>query len=194
MMKKILLLIISFFLLVGCTKNTIIEKIELNRILNAVLKYESERSAFSKKHQFLINPKLQKLKIYVPSQKEILGEEPGPPPFFNKNIIHLLDLKGTKFKNRKSDSLNLLKQNSYIFDSLNIDTKINSNIKIANIKEIAQRIEQYQFSNPVYFDKNYVYIEVIYYKSVFGIGFGYLLEKEKNGNWTIKKVINTFIT
>lgn len=53
-MKKILILIISL-VLVGCTKNTIIEKIELNRILNAVLKYESERSAFSKKHQFLIN-------------------------------------------------------------------------------------------------------------------------------------------
>lgn len=103
-------------------------------------------------------------------------------------------MKGTKFKSRKSDSLNLLRQNSYIFDSLNIDAKINSNIKIANIKEIAQRIEQYQFSNPEYFDKNYVYIEVIYYKSVFGIGFGYLLEKEKNENWTIKKVINTFIT
>ena len=191
-MKKIFLLSLVF--LVGCTKNTINEKIELNRILSAVLKHESKRNDFNTNHQFLINPELQKLNIYVPSQKEILGEEPGPPPFFNKNIIDLLDLKGNKFKDRKSDSLNLLKQNFYVFDSINIDTKINPNIKIADIEEIDNRIQLYQFSNPVYFNKHYVYIEILHYQSVFGIGFGYVLEKQKNENWKIKKIINTFIT
>lgn len=51
-MKKILLLIISLVLLVGCTKNTIIEKIELNRILNAVLKNESEKMLLARNINF----------------------------------------------------------------------------------------------------------------------------------------------
>jgi hypothetical protein len=193
-MNKIFSLTISMTFLISCTKNEMNEKIEVNKILNTILKYESKRNSFRANHKFLINPEFQKLKIYVPSQKEILGEEPGPPPFFNKNIIHLLDLKGSKFKNRKSDSLNLLKQNVYIFDSLNIDAEINSNIQIANKQEIDKRKKLYQFSNPVYFNENFVYIETIYYDSVFGIGFGYLLEKQKDGSWIIKEITNTFIT
>ncbi|MCY0977502.1 hypothetical protein PGH12_18770 [Chryseobacterium wangxinyae] len=193
-MNKIFLLIISLTLLISCTKSEMKEKIEVNKILNTILKYESKRNSFNANYKFLINPEFQKLKIYVPSQKEILGEEPGPPPFFNRNIIRLLDLKGSKFKNRKSDSINLLKQNIYIFNSLYIDTKINSNIQIANKQEIDKRVQLYQFSNPVYFNDNFVYIESIYRDSVFGIGFGYLLEKQKDGSWIIKEITNTFIT
>ncbi|MEG0762072.1 hypothetical protein [Chryseobacterium sp.] len=192
-MNKIFFVIISL-IIIGCSKKEKDEKVELNKILYSVLKNESKRNNFNKNHQFLINPELKKLKIYVPSQKEILGEEPGPPSFFNKNIIRLLDLKGSKFRNRKSDSLNLLKKNVYIFDSLNIDTKINSNIQIANKQDIDRQKKLYQFSNPVYFNDNFVYIETIYRDSVFGIGFGYLLEKQKDGSWIIKEITNTFIT
>lgn len=192
-MNKIFFVIISL-IIIGCSKKEKDEKVELNKILYSVLKNESKTNNFNKNHQFLINPELKKLKIYVPSQKEILGEEPGPPSFFNKNIIRLLDLKGSKFRNRKSDSLNLLKQNVYIFDSLNIDTKINSNIQIANKQDIDRQKKLYQFSNPVYFNDNFVYIETIYRDSVFGIGFGYLLEKQKDGSWIIKEITNTFIT
>lgn len=192
-MNKIFFVIISL-IIIGCSKKEKDEKVELNKILYSVLKNESKRNNFNKNHQFLINPELKKLKIYVPSQKEILGEEPGPPSFFNKNIIRLLDLKGSKFRNRKSDSLNLLKKNVYIFDSLNIDTKINSNIQIANKQDIDRQKKLYQFSNPVYFNDNFVYIETIYRDSVFGIGFGYLLEKQKDGSWIIKEIANTFIT
>lgn len=193
-MNKIFLVIFSLIFIISCSKNEENEKIELNKLLNTVLKNESTRNNFNNNHQFLISPELQKLKIYVPSQKEILGEEPGPPPFFNKNIIRLLNLKENSLKNRKSDSSNLLKQNVYIFDSLNIDTKINLNIKVANKEEIDKRIKLYQFSNPIYFDKNSAYIETIYHDSAFGIGFGYLLEKQKDGNWKIVKIVNTFIT
>ncbi|MDQ1097579.1 MULTISPECIES: hypothetical protein [Chryseobacterium] len=39
-----------------------------------------------------------------------------------------------------------------------------------------------------------VYIESMSYDSSFGIGFGYLLEKQKDGSWAVKKMINTSIT
>lgn len=193
-MKKIFLLIFSLTLIISCSKNKFAEKRELNKIFNTVLKYESNRKNLNKNEKFLINPELQKLNIYVPSEKEILGEEPGPPPFFNKNIIYLLNLKKGENENRKSDSLNLLKQNKYIFDSIQIDNNINSNIKIANKNEIKNRIKLYKFSNPVYFSENFAYIETIYYETVFGIGFGYLLEKQKDGNWKVINITNTFIT
>lgn len=192
-MNKIIVVILSLIFFIGCSKSNEQEKIELNKMLNTVLKYEYERYGFSKKHKFLINGELRKLKIYIPGRKEILGEEPGPPASLNKNIIRLLDLNENEFKSRKSDSLNLLKQNEYIFDSLYIDPKINLNIAVAGKEEVYRRKKLYQFSNPVYFNENIAYIETSYYESVFGIGFGYLLEKEKNGDWKIKKIINTFI-
>ncbi|WP_435525660.1 hypothetical protein [Chryseobacterium indoltheticum] len=193
-MNKISLIIVSLVFIISCSKKEEDEKLEFNRILNAVLKYESNRNSFDNSHQFLISPELQKIKTYVPSQKEILGEEPGPPSFFNKNIIRLLNLKENNLKNRKSDSLNLLKQNVYIFDSLNIDTKINLNIKVANKEEIDKRMKLYQFSNPIYFDENSAYIETIYHDSAFGIGLDIYLKNKKDGSWIIKKIVNTFIT
>jgi hypothetical protein len=193
-MNKIIVVILSLIIFIGCSKSNEQEKIELNKMLNTVLKYEYERYGFSKKHKFLINGELRKLKIYIPGRKEILGEEPGPPSSLNKNIIRLLDLNENEFKSRKSDSLNLLKQNAYIFDSLYVDPKINLNIAVAGKEEVYRRKKLYQFSNPVYFNENIAYIEKSYYESVFGIGFGYLLEKQKNGDWKIKKIINTFIT
>jgi hypothetical protein len=113
-MNKIIVGIVSLIFMIGCSKSNEQEKIELNKMLNTVLKYESERYGFSKNHKFLINGELRKLKIYIPGRKEILGEEPGPPSSLNKNIIRLLDLNENEFKSRKSDSLNLLKQNAYI--------------------------------------------------------------------------------
>ena len=193
-MNKIIVVLVSLIFFIGCSKSNEQEKIELNKMLNTVLKYESERYGFSKNHKFLINGELRKLKIYIPGRKEILGEEPGPPSSLNKNIIRLLDLNENEFKSRKSDSLNLLKQNAYIFDSLYVDPKINLNIAVAGKEEVYRRKKLYQFSNPVYFNENFAYIETSYYESVFGIGFGYLLEKQKNGDWKIKKIINTFIT
>lgn len=193
-MKIILSFIALIILNVSCTKDKTDEKMELNKIVNAIFKYESARKKLKKEYLFLVNPEFNKLRIYIPSQKEILGEEPGPPPFFNKNIIELLDFSKIDERIRKKDSINLLKQNNYAFDSLYIDSKINPNIKLANKSEIYNRIDLYKFSNPIYFDDNLVYIETMYYETVFGIGFGYLLEKQKNGSWKIKKIRNTFIT
>ena len=193
-MKITLSLVILFILNVSCAKSKTEENQEINKILNAFIKYESDRKNLKPEKIFLVNPELQKLQIYVPSQKEILGEEPGPPPFYNKNIIHLLDFGKIDKQTRKQDSLNLLKQNKYVFDSLNIDSKLNPNIKLANKTEIYERINLYQFSNPVYFNDNLAYIETIYYETVFGIGFGYLLEKQKDGSWKVINIRNTFIT
>ncbi|WP_294247514.1 hypothetical protein [uncultured Chryseobacterium sp.] len=36
--------------------------------------------------------------------------------------------------------------------------------------------------------------ESIFFDTSFGIGFGYLLEKQEDGSWTVKKTINTFMT
>ena len=194
-MKRIFLFIISLLFINSCTKNAADENLELNKIIYAVLRYESERQNLKVNQIFKINPELQKLNIYVPSEKEILGEEPGPPPFFSRNIIRLLDLNKNNLTNRKTDSLNFLKQNKYIFDYLQIDKKINTDVKIANKNEIDERENLYRFSNPVYFkNNNFAYIETIFFDSSFGIGFAYLLEKEKNGNWKVLKIENTFIT
>ncbi|WP_407482836.1 hypothetical protein [Elizabethkingia meningoseptica] len=192
-MKQIYWLILPFIFIVGCSPNHTGEKTELNRIVNAVLKYEANRKA-PRNNIFLVNPKLRLLKIYIPSQKEILREEPPPPPVFNKSIIRLLDLKNSQSGERKTDSLNILKQDKYIFDSITIDDKINLNIKLANKTEIQNPIELYQFSNPVYFNNNYAYIELIYHDFSFGTGFGYLLEKQKDGSWVVKETTITFIT
>ncbi|REC62863.1 hypothetical protein DRF65_08555 [Chryseobacterium pennae] len=192
-MKKIYWILIVIFFTISCSKSKIQEKTELNKIVNVVLKYESNRNSL-KENIYLINPELLKLKIYTPSLKEMLGEEPGPPPSFNKSVVRLLDLRHRKSQERKSDSLKLLQQNQYIFDTLKVDDKINPNIKLANKEEINNRIELYQFSNPVYFNDGFAYIELKYNDTSFGIGFAYLLEKQKNGEWMVKKMLNTFIT
>lgn len=192
-MKKIYWIVILLLFIVSCSKNRTEENIKLNKIVHSVLKYESDRRALNE-NIYLVNPKLLRLQIYTPSQKEMLGEEPGPPPFFNKSVVHLLDLKKSRPEERKSDSVYLLQQNQYIFDSLKVDSKINHNIKLATKEDINNRIKFCEFSNPVYFKDGYAYIESRYFDSAFGIGFGYLLEKQKEGNWMVKKVINTFIT
>ncbi|UKB83347.1 hypothetical protein LF887_20400 [Chryseobacterium sp. MEBOG06] len=192
-MKKIFWILIVVLFTVSCSKSKKQEETELNKIVNAVLKYEYNRNA-SKENPYLVNPELLQLKIYTPSPKEMLGEEPGPPPFFNKSVVHLLDFKNNKSEERKSDSLHLLQQNQYVFDSLKVDRKINPNIKLATKEDINNRVKFCEFSNPVYFKDGHAYIESRYFDSSFGIGFGYLLEKQKDGNWMVKKVINTFIT
>ncbi|ATL44977.1 hypothetical protein OZ664_08640 [Elizabethkingia sp. HX WHF] len=192
-MKQIYWLILSFIFIVGCSPNHTKEKTELNKILHAVFKYESNHNP-SKENIHLVNPKLLQLKIYTPSPKEILGEEPPPPPVFNKSIIRLLDLRNSQSAERKIDSLNLLKQGKYIFDSIRIDDKINPNIKLANKSEVHNSIELYQFSNPVYFNDRFVYIELVHHDYGFDTGFRYLLEKQKDGSWIVKESVNTFIT
>ncbi|MDR2237826.1 MAG: hypothetical protein LBE92_17015 [Chryseobacterium sp.] len=192
-MKRIYWIVISLLFIVNCSKNETEEKIQLNKIVSAVLKYESNRNAL-KDNIYLVNPELLKLTIYTPSLKEISGEEPGPPPFFNKSIVRLLDFKKSKSEERKSDSLNLLTQNNYILDSLKVDDKINFNIKLAHKEEVDHPIKLYQFSNPLYFNDKFAYIEYKYRDTSFGIGFGYLLEKQKDGTWLVKDIVNTFIT
>lgn len=182
-------IIVPLLLIVSCSKNKTKEKTELNKILHAVFKYESNHNP-SKENIHLANPKLLQLKIYTPSPKEILGEEPPPPPVFNTNIVRLLDLRNSQSAERKTDSLNLLKQEKYIFDSIIIDDKINPNIRLANKDDVHNSIELYQFSNPVYFNDRFVYIELIHHD----YGFGFLLEKQKDGSWIVKESVNTFIT
>ncbi|MDC8105406.1 hypothetical protein ACNFU2_10915 [Chryseobacterium sp. PTM-20240506] len=192
-MRKIFWVLIVVLFTVSCSKSKKQEETELNKIVSAVLKYESNRNP-SKENPYLVDPKLLQLKIYTPSPKEMLGEEPGPPPFFNKSVVHLLDLKNSKSGERKSDSLHLLIQNKYILDSLKIDDKINSNIRLAHKEEVDHPIKLYQFSNPLYFNDRFAYIEYKYHDTSFVIGFGYLLEKQKDGSWEVKRVTNTFMT
>ncbi|KUY19624.1 hypothetical protein BAZ12_05010 [Elizabethkingia miricola] len=182
-------IIVSLLLIVSCSKNKTKEKTELNKILHAVLKYKSDWETLNN-NIFLVYPKLRQLKVRVPSQKEILGEEPPPPPVFNTNIVRLLDLRNSQSAERKTDSLNLLKHDKYIFDSIIIDDKINPNIRLANKDDVHNSIELYQFSNPVYFNDRFVYIELIHHD----YGFGFLLEKQKDGSWIVKESVNTFIT
>lgn len=192
-MIRIFLGLLSGFLLFSCSKTEKEESIELNQILNAVLKNESARRE-SVSLQYTINKELQPLAAYVPTLKEISGEEPGLSSFSSRSVVRILDLNHRRPEERRSDSLHLLKQKQYVFDSIPLDKTINPNIRLAGKKEADQRNRIYQFSNPLYLNDHTVYIESILFDTSFGIGFGYLLEKQKNGKWIVKKMINTFIT
>uniref|UniRef100_A0AAU6WPJ4 Lipoprotein n=1 Tax=Chryseobacterium endophyticum TaxID=1854762 RepID=A0AAU6WPJ4_9FLAO len=192
-MIRVFLAVLSGVLLFSCSKTEKEESTELNRILNAVLKNESARRE-SAHLQYTINKELQPLAVYVPTAKEISGEEPGPSSFSSISIVRILDLNHSRPEDRESDSLYLLKQKQYLFDSIPLDKTINPDIRLAGKKEADQRNRIYQFSNPLYLNEHTVYIESIFFDTSFGIGFGYLLEKQEDGRWTVKKMINTFIT
>lgn len=192
-MMRIFLAIFLGILLFSCSKTRKEESAELNQILNAVLKNESPRKE-SASLQYTINKELQPLAVYVPTAKEISGEEPGPSSISNISIVRILDLNYLRTEERRSDSLHLLKQKRYLFDSIPLDKTINPNIRLAGKKEADERNRIYQFSNPLYLNNHIVYIESMFFDTSFGIGFGYLLVKEKEGSWTVNKMINTFIT
>ncbi|WP_294313313.1 hypothetical protein [uncultured Chryseobacterium sp.] len=192
-MIRILLGLLSGFLLFSCSKTEKEESAELNRILNAVLKNESARRE-SAHLQYTINKEIQPLTVYVPTAKEISGEEPGLSSFSSRSIVRILDLNHSRPEDRKSDSLHLLKQKQYVFDSIPLNKTINPNIRLAGKKEADQRNRVYQFSNPLYLNEHTVYIESMFFDTSFGIGFGYLLEKQEDGRWIVKKTINTFMT
>lgn len=192
-MIRICLATFLSILLVSCSKSKKEESAELNQILNAVLKNESARRE-SAHLQYTINKELQPLAVYVPTPKEISGEEPGPSSISSISIVRILDLSHWRPAERRSDSLHLLKQKQYVFNSIPLDKTINPNIRLAGKKEADERNRIYQFSNPLYLNDHIVYIESMFFDTSFGIGFGYLLEKQKNGKWVVKKMTNTFIT
>lgn len=192
-MIRIFLATFLSILLFSCSKSKKEESAELNHILNAVLKNESARRE-SPHLQYTINKEIQPLTVYVPTAKEISGEEPGLASTSNRNIVRIIDLIHSRPEERRSDSLHLLKQKRYLFDSIPLDKTINPNIRLAGKKEADQRNRIYQFSNPLYLNDHTVYIESIFFDTSFGMGFGYLLEKEIDGKWIVKKMINTFIT
>ena len=192
-MIKIFLATFLNILLFSCSKTKKGESAELNQILNAVLKNESARRE-SAHLQYTINKELQPLAVYVPTAKEISGEEPGQSSTSSRSIVRILDLNHRQPEERRSDSLHLLKQKQYVFDSIPLDKTINPNIRLAGKKEADERNRIYQFSNPLYLNDHTVYIESIFFDTSFGIGFGYLLVKDKEGKWIVKKMINTFIT
>ncbi|GEN76020.1 hypothetical protein [Chryseobacterium hagamense] len=192
-MIRIFLAVLSGILLLSCSKTEKEESAELNCILNAVLKNESARRE-SAHLQYTINKELQPLAVYVPTAKELSGEEPGLSSTSSRSIVRILDLNHSRLDERRSDSLHLLKQKQYVFDSIPLDKTINPDIRLAGKKETDQRNRIYQFSNPLYLNDHTVYIESIFFDTSFGIGFGYLLEKQEDGSWIVKKMINTFIT
>ncbi|WP_294324703.1 hypothetical protein [uncultured Chryseobacterium sp.] len=192
-MIRIFLALLSSVLLFSCSKTEKEESTELNNILNTVLKNESARRE-SAHLQYTINKEIQPLTVYVPTAKEPSGEEPGLSSFSSRSIVRILDLNHSRPEDRKSDSLHLLKQKQYVFDSIPLDKTINPNIRLAGKKEADQRNRVYQFSNPLYLNEHTVYIESMFFDTSFGIGFGYLLEKQEDGRWIVKKTINTFMT
>jgi len=177
-MIRICLATFLSILLVSCSKSKKEESTELNHILNAVLKNESAHKG-SAHLQYTINKELQPLTVYVPTAKEISGEEPGPSSISSKSIVRILNLNHSRPEDRKSDSLHLLKQKQYVFDYIPLDKTINPSIRLAGKKEADQRNRIYQFSNPLYLNDHTVYIESIFFDTSFGIGFGCMLENRK---------------
>jgi hypothetical protein len=190
---RIFLAVLSGILLFSCSKSKKEESTELNYILHAVLKDESARRG-SGHHQYVINPQLQPLMVYVPTVKEISGEHVEAPSFSSKNIVNILDLNHSRPEERTLDSLYLLQEKRFIFDTIPLNKTINENIRLAGEKEVDMQKKIFQFSNPLYLNDHTVYIQSMYFDSSFRIGFGYLLEKQKGGKWIVKKVVNTFIT
>jgi hypothetical protein len=190
---RIFLALLSGIFLFSCSKTKKEESTELNYILHAVLKDESARRG-SGHHQYVINPQLQPLTVYVPTAKEISGDYVKVPSFSSKNIVSILDLNHSRSEERTLDSLYLLQEKRFIFDTIPLNKTINENIRLARKKELDMQKKIFQFSNPLYLNDHTVYIQSMYFDSSFRIGFGYVLVKEKDGKWIVKKMINTFIT
>ena len=159
----------------SCENSIKNENTELNGILRAIT---SDMKSLDNK-EILIKDSLKQLVIYVPSKDEIEQKIPPPPPGKTTSILRLLDFK----KNyKKNDSLKLLSQNNYPLKKIVLDKSINPNIKICN-KSSKEKIFL-SFSNPIYFEDNFAYIEVGYYEYGFSSGRAFLLKKQ-NEVWKI---------
>jgi|GEM_PF-1992198 len=193
-MKNLITLLIISLISYNCKKNEKNQILEINMMINSILKYEAENRKTPENYLFNVSSNLNKLKVYIPTQQEINGEIPGPPSRFNKSIVRLLDLKSDKQSKRVIDSIKLLTQEEFKIQKIVIDKKINKNINLIETEASRNSDKLFAFTNPIYLDENNAYIEAEYFDHGFGIGFGYLIEKDKKGNWKIIKQINTFIT
>lgn len=172
---KYLISILTIIFLISCEKSVKNENSEINGILKAVT---SDMKSLDNK-EILIKDSLKQLVIYVPSKDEIEQKIPPPPPGKTTSILRLLDFK----KNyTEKDSLKLLTQNNYPLKKIVLDKSINPNIKIWN-KNSKEKLFL-SFSNPIYFEDNFAYIEVGYYEYAFSSGTAFLLKKE-NDVWKI---------
>ena len=170
--------IISSLLLIflnGCKNSAKEENSELNQIVKAVT---LDAKPFNDSNIF-IKDSLKQLVIYIPTKDEIEQRIPPPQPGKTTSILRLLDFKKNYTKN---DSLKLLSQNNYPLKKIVLDKSINPNIKIWN-KSSKEKIFL-SFSNPIYFEDNFAYIEVGYYEYGFSSGRAYLLKKQ-NEVWKI---------
>ena len=172
---KYLIPILILVFLISCEDSEKKENTELNKIVKAVI---SDNKFYDNKEIFIIDS-LRQLVIYVPAKDEIEQKIPPPPPGKTTSIIRLLDFKKNCTVN---DSLKLLKQNNYLLKKIVLDKTINPNIKIWE-KSSKEKIFL-SFSNPLYFDDDFTYIEVGYFEYGFSKGTAYLLKKE-NEIWTI---------
>lgn len=193
-MKNLITLFILSLISLNCKKSEENQILEFNKMINSILKYETENRKIPENIKFNVSSNLNILKVYIPSEQEINGEIPGPPSRFNKNIVRLLDLKNDKKTKREKDSIKLLNQEEFKIQKVIIDKKINKNINIITTEATRNSDKLFAFTNPIYLDENNAYIETEYFDHGFGIGFGYLIQKDKDGNWNIIKQINTFIT
>lgn len=165
--------LLVLLLIFSCGKSNFEENKELNLIISAIVQRENKFNTST----IYINDSLKQLKIYIPSREEIEEKIPPPPPGKTTSIIRLLDFR----KNyTQEDSILVLKQNNYPLKKIEIDSEINSELKIANPNNKKER--KLSFSTPIYFTNDFVYLEVGYYDYGFSRGTAYLLKKE-NGKW-----------
>lgn len=174
-MKYVISTLTIMVFLISCENAVKNENLELNGILRAVT---SNTKPVDNK-EILIKDSLKQLVIYVPSKDEIEQKIPPPPPGKTTSILRLLDFKKNYTEN---DSLKLLIQNAYPLKKIVLDKSLNPNIKVWN-KNSKGKIFL-SFSNPIYFEDNFAYIEVGFNEYAFTSGTAFLLKKE-NDVWKV---------
>ena len=204
---RILTVLAIFFVALSCKKNENKAKLDsdkienINQIVKAIIIQDSLKIQKTDKNPIELFENLRKLKIYVPTKRDIeIGAPPPPPP----NFASINDLINTKIKGKifftSKDSLSLITQYAEL-DSLKINSEILRSVIFTSTKEArlkAKIDEGYYFCEitiPLFSNDNKrAYVEVAYYCGrLCGGGKSIYLEKI-NGKCKIIESYHTWVS
>ncbi len=173
----------------------------INQIVKAIIVQDSLRILKTDKTPVELFENLRKLRIYVPTKKDIEIGTPPPPPAYATSINRIIN---TKIKDQiffsNKDSLSLINQYREL-DSLKINPEILRNVISTSTKKAKLKTkidEGYYFCEmtiPLFSkDNNRAYVELAYYCGrLCGGGKSIFLEKI-NGEWKIIESYETWVS
>lgn len=193
---RILTILVLFFMTLSCKKNE--EKTNLdsarieniNQIVKAIIVQDSLRILKTDENPIELFENLKKLRIYVPTKKDIEIGVPPPPPTYATSINKIINEKiNSKLFFSNKDSLSLINQYPQL-DSLKINAEILRTVISISTKKARLKTktgEGYYFCEmtiPLFSkDNNKAYVELAYYCGrLCGGGKSIFLEKI-DGHW-----------